>query len=103
MNLVKKAWAALKPKTVAALQCRLTGVRPCAYCGAEEPCAWSELEGRTYECVSAYVACPSCSQSGPKAPTLEAAKKSWDAAQLAEVSNLKKQAPTCFEEEEVTA
>lgn len=80
MNMVKEAWAALKPKKGAGLKFRTANVEPCGYCGAEEPCAWLNLS-RTYECKSAYLFCPVCGQDGPKAPTLEAAKGSWDAEQ----------------------
>lgn len=99
MNLVKKVWAALRPKKLSEMRFRISGVEPCGNCGAEEPCAWLDVKGRTYECMSSYLFCPCCAQHGPKASTFEAAKKSWDAAQLAELSKLKKQAPACFEEE----
>jgi|GEM_PF-6587313 len=96
MNLVKKVWAALKPNRVW-LKFRVANVQPCAYCGAEEPCAWLNMN-RKYACTSAYLFCPVCGQDGPTSPSLEEAKRSWDVSQLAELSKLKKQAPACFEE-----
>lgn len=97
MNLLNKVWAALKPKQRVGLKFHIADVQSCAYCGAEEPCARLNVN-RTYECTSAYLFCTVCGHDGPKARTLSAAKESWDAAQLAEVAKLTKQAGACFKE-----
>ena len=81
MNLLKQVWAALKPKKGAGLKFRIANVKPCGYCGAEEPCAWLNLKGSDYACVSAYLFCPVCGQDGPTAPSLEEAKEVWNAEQ----------------------
>lgn len=97
MNLVKKVWAALKLSRPAGLKFRTLNVEPCAYCGADEPASWLDLN-RKYACKSAYLFCPCCGQDGPKASSLDEAKAYWDAAQYAEIARLRKLAPACFEE-----